>query len=265
MSPPNNDKVVAVDWSEINKLYPIAQYQKSKNGRVVRLKREGPKQGQPPTAAHRGKIEFLSRKSLSRLAFTAQAASEKFKSILTLTYSGVPRDGVQVKSDLNYILQLLRYRCGNMQYLWWLEFQRRGSPHFHILLSCEVDRNIHLNLSKKWAKRQNLPETKAYEAFCVTYHKDSWQNLRSVGGAAGYVTSYATKRAQKIVPQEYQDVGRFWGASRGLLDDMLEDWQETDHSEIKAMMHDNRPDIENWEFYPKHISLHKVDKSRTDG
>jgi len=47
-------------------------------------------------------------------------------------------------------------------------------------------------------------------------HRDAWQAIRSEDGSIRYLSKYALKTYQKEVPVVYRNVGRFWGASRGV-------------------------------------------------
>ena len=252
-----------IDWPTLNKIYPVWYYQQSGNGKAVRIRRKSnikyQERRDKPT---RGTISKLSKKSLSRLAFAAQVLSERFFSMLTLTFCEVARDGQSVKRALKAILAYLGKRFKDLEYLWFMEFQKRGSPHFHILLNQNVSRETHQLIAVKWCDIQELTEEKWVKAYKVTNHPKSWEQLRSRDGAAGYVTKYATKTHQKEVPKQYRDVGRFWGITQGLVERKMGQPIETDDSEMKALMHDKRPDLEQWQFYPKHIAI--FDKKSPD-
>lgn len=45
----------------------------------------------------------------------------------------------------------------------------------------------------------------------------SWEKVRDIDGAKRYITKYAMKMEQKIVPDGFTQVGRFWGGSKGVL------------------------------------------------
>lgn len=88
------------------------------------------------TDAHRREITHFSTRSRMRLAFVAHNADQAFKSMLTLTYPAqFPTTGKIVKVHLNRFLGWLRRKYDDPGYLWFLEFQRRGAPHIHILLT----------------------------------------------------------------------------------------------------------------------------------
>ena len=198
-----------------------------------------------------------SRKALARTVFATDVV---FKSFITITYPAVwPRDGKRVKSDLNRFLTWLRDNY-KTDYIWWLEFQKRGAPHMHILTTIKHPGKVaHWKFAAAWCKAQKLnsnylghdPKTdKLYNVWdrCLRFHKrpKQWEDIRKEDGARRYALMYALKPLQKRVPLRYQNVGRFWACSKGvsasaqalaeipLDEDGLRAWLEyTDHSARK--------------------------------
>lgn len=177
----------------------------------------------------RERIMELSKQSLVRLMFLMQCTDTEFKSMFTATYPSVyPKDGKMVKRDVNYLCQTLRRK--NARYLWFLEFQERGAPHIHFLLDFEgITPAMRANLGLLWTERIANSEwfTLAHPIYedyrreiikmaSVNTHPSAWEYLRDREGAKRYVTKYAAKALQKEVPVEFRNVGRFWGASRGV-------------------------------------------------
>jgi hypothetical protein len=101
------------------------------------------------------------------------------------------------------------FRDRGIESFWFLEFQKRGAPHFHGIISKEVGDE---ELRKEWFKIVNSNDAKHL------IHGAHISPIRSTDGYAHYLTSYLTKEEQKIVPPEFQDVGRFWGYSLSLLE-----------------------------------------------
>ena len=242
-------------WDTLNAVYPITHYRISTDNTQIELKRTCLRRYRPELEVQRGNITKLSRKSLLRLAFLGRLSTGLFKSMLTLTYAKIERDGKGVKSDLAKVLKFLRARFKRVEYLWFLEFQKRGAPHYHILLSENVSRETLSELSRLWCRTQGLRGDEYLKAYNVTNHKNSWQDLKKADGAGRYVAKYANKPEQKNIPEAYQNVGRFWGTSRGLTIGLLEKWQQTHESEIKAILYDGKSGVETWGFYPKYIWL----------
>lgn len=158
--------------------------------------------------AKRGKITRLSYKSRARLAFYAMNTFVEFEHMTTLTYPKVyPKDGRLVSEHGRQFFQWLK-RNGGGEYLWFLEFQKRGAPHFHILHEGEIDRE---KVSKSWYKIVDSGDEKHLRAGTRT------EKIREHNGARYYALKYAMKPYQKIVPLHYQNVGRFWGNSKGVV------------------------------------------------
>lgn len=185
------------------------------------------------------KVKELTRKSLALLTATMQATDVELKSMLTLTYPGIfPHRGQTVKEDLNRTLAFLRTR-GMKDYCWFLEFQKRGAPHIHILSDIgTITPSMRVGLAHSWvggisnslwffgrcateAFNKDVCEVEVIssyirQSFAVTMHRKTWELVREKDGAKRYVTAYATKPDQKSVPTNFIDVGRLWGTSRGL-------------------------------------------------
>lgn len=220
----------------------------------------------------RGAISYLSRRSLARLAFLARVTTVKFSSLLTLTYGKpFPTDGSVVKADLNKVLTHLREKYEGISYLWFMEFQARGAPHFHICLSVipsEVDR---FNMANYWsrlvAKRSiwssfypyHVREKMRRNMYLQHSKVEHWDEFKTPDGLARYITKYACKPEQKKVPPEYQNVGRFWGTSRDVKVPDVSPEPITD-SELRDWLRDMGHQVADWEVLPKYIFLTKPKK-----
>lgn len=181
--------------------------------------------------AERGKIEFLSMKSRRRLALLAGNCGVAFRSFVTATYpKDFPTDGLEVKRHLHSLLAALRRKCPGLSYLWFLEFQKRGAPHFHLFLSAslpsplsEMNRSngrtrktvrVHWPwqdwLSSLWFGIVGSGDEKHLRAGAA------WEVIEKPDGAARYVSKESYKTFQKVVPTGFQNVGRFWGCSKDI-------------------------------------------------
>lgn len=160
----------------------------------------------------RTEIKEFSKASRHRLAFVAANTDIDFTSLITLTYPrAFPNDGKDVKRNLNTFLVALRRKVKTLEYLWFLEFQKRGAPHIHILVrGMRVHRATQNWLSETWYK------------ICATgdiLHLRAGTRLeliRKPDGARHYAVKYAHKTYQKKVPKRYRNVGRFWGHSKAV-------------------------------------------------
>lgn len=170
------------------------------------------RQGTPRVGVYPGRadVKTFSRASRQRLAFVASNTDVQFTSMLTLTYPQTfPNDGRDVKRNLHDFLVNLRNKVPGVSVLWFLEFQRRGAPHIHILLrGVRVWRPMQHWTSETWYRICDTGDLKHLAA------GTRLERVRSPNGARNYAVKYAHKMVQKSVPVDYRNVGRFWGHSR---------------------------------------------------
>jgi hypothetical protein len=89
-----------------------------------------------------------------------------------------------------------------------LEFQSRGAPHYHLLASNQVPKE---EIAERWYRIVGSGDEKHLRAGTRV------ESIRSKGHLYGYVSTYIRKSGQKQLPVGYEEVGRFWGASRNIL------------------------------------------------
>lgn len=194
------------------------------------------------TRGARKPIMELTPKARKMMAFTTLATGAEFSSMITLTYGAMfPTDGLTVKLHLKRILQWLK-RYGIEDLIWFLEFQKRGAPHFHVLTDfyepTVLDRAI---LGLAWLKAQGWDLSKSSPVFegwpdqaCrvahmldlgqlesqfkFLLHEKTWEAIHTDDGARRYAMKHALKPYQKTVPSEYQNVGRWWGCTKSVRD-----------------------------------------------
>jgi hypothetical protein len=183
-----------------------------------------------PPVGERGEIQFLSPKSLRRLALVANNTPVDFRSMITLTYPReYPCDGTVVKSHLNAMLTNLRRKIPRFDYLWILEFQKRGAPHIHLFTSYNLPSPLRPmtrigRISKEVRVNWELQDWISERWFSIVGSGDerhlrvgsAWEVIEKRDGMARYIAKEAYKTFQKEVPQDFRNVGRFWGASKGV-------------------------------------------------
>lgn len=126
---------------------------------------------------------------------------DDFTVMVTLTYPDeFPLDGRQVKAHFRAFIERLRRTNWFEEHslVWFLEFQARGAPHLHLLSTGWISKNF---VSKHWAA-----VTHGNPASCSRV-----ESLRSPEAAGAYARKYARKEEQKVAPQAFENVGRFWG------------------------------------------------------
>lgn len=244
-----------------NLTYPIRRITRYKSGWLVERK--------PPantnTRGDREQITRLSRSSLERLAWTVSQSSTEFKSMLTLTYLFPPKDGLQSKRHLRHFLSAMQKCFGDYSYCWWLEFTRRGLPHYHLLLTLSPDAFKRTRAAVLWAIAQDarpwpycdLKTRRQHEwkraVVNVCSHPKSWQELRSPEGARRYALKYALKTTQKDVPEAWRNVGRFWGCDYKTIPKPLSEPTEAHEGQVRGILDETR--FERWPIIPKYVIL----------
>jgi hypothetical protein len=213
-------------------------------------------------AGNRKGIAKLSSKARARLAFLAQETRTKFSSLLTLTFGKkYPRDGRTVKRMLNKFLNFVRRVLG-ASYLWFLEFQTRGAPHIHIMLSIGRNEEEHIKVVNTWVKYNvaelGLSKVDARKLARQHLREKVWEDIRERDGASRYITKYATKPEQKKVPRNYRNVGRFYGSSRDVRKSVPQGHTvDITEEELREWLENNRQPSANWDVLPEIIFIRK--------
>ena len=162
---------------------------------------------QSKSLSKRGPISHYSKRSIKRLKFLLRNTADMWKGLITLTYpSDFPKDGRLCKKHLDTFLKFLRRR--GVRYIWVLEFQERGAPHYHIFVDRYISKE---DIALRWYKIVGSGDEKHLVAGTRV------EAIKNKGLVFHYISSYISKLSQKQVPDDFQDVGRFWGASRGIL------------------------------------------------
>lgn len=189
-------------------------------GKVVELATAG---GSQVGGGLRGKIEAWSRQSRSRLVKTAEAIEwEALGDLLfvTLTYRECPGSGSEVKRHLDNFRKRMVRKFGALQGMWKLEFQRRGVPHYHLLLVKPPGHE--LPGLRQWFARAwyEVVGTGDEAHLRAGTEVDYWRSRHSPGG---YFAKYGSKRGKEYQNQapEGFEPGRWWGAW-GLRPDWVE-------------------------------------------
>jgi hypothetical protein len=133
----------------------------------------------------------------------------KPKYLLTLTYPAeYPRDGRKVKANLKSFFSAVMGR-GNYaghdpdcRFIWKMEFQERGAPHFHILVETKL------------AWREFLDVCNRYW-LSITHNDDDHgvklERVRTEHGCKIYVAKHFSKGSQNVKPADFESPGKFWG------------------------------------------------------
>mgnify|MGYP001809958834 CR=1 FL=1 len=157
-------------------------------------------------------IYEFSDKSRAHLDHVACNSGHLIKSQFCLTYhEQMPFDGEQVKRHLDKWLKSYRRRFPGAGYLWVLEFQQRGVPHFHVFLTIPVDHQAQKKMARSWV-RITKGDKLQYWWHCRRKNWIPWD----MSNGKYLIKNYCVKIAQKDVPRDFVNVGRFWGCSRNM-------------------------------------------------
>jgi hypothetical protein len=91
--------------------------------------------------------------------------------------------------------------------MWFLEFQERGAPHFMLFITGEFAK---AKFSRAWYRIVGSGDERHLRAGTEI------SAIRKPYALAIYAGKYAGKWEQKVVPEGYTEVGRFWGLFGGL-------------------------------------------------
>lgn len=163
----------------------------------------------------RGAIRGFSPGAGTRMRRYLRECLSEYTTMVTLTYPfSFPVNGRETKEHLRRFLQELKreyYRHAHVNAssfkdhssFWFLEFQERGAPHYHIFTTWCPD--------KEWVSRRWYDIVESYDERHLRAGTRT-EFLRSGrAGTIAYASKYAAKLEQKEVPENFEDVGRFWG------------------------------------------------------
>ena len=256
---------------EVEKVYPVVAVKVHRNGHLTVIRKSKIKPQNNPWQDHkRGKISKLTNRSVRRLMHIGNTTNIQFNSLVTLTYGKYhPSTGLMVKEDFSVMRKWFKKHCEN--YLWFLEFQVRGAPHLHILLDTDcITPAMRLDLMYRWVSLQISREY--FYGQCPIGHNQAeimklatfnlrpqvWELIKKRDGAARYLSQYASKKEQKKVPEQFKDVGRFWGCSRKVskIDGMR---VELGVDEVLKFLRDEEHPAADYEYLPKFVWRNQAD------
>lgn len=170
----------------------------------------------------RGIITKFSAKSGSNMGYYLRGCVADYRYMLTLTYPAEDSQAILCKQHLKAMLLRLQrniegrkdaeFRDGFLHSgskvfscFWFIEFTRRGTPHFHIFTTHKFN---HQSVATWWA---DIVKSEHKSHLCAGTR---FERLRSGrGGTVAYAKKYANKQYQKELPDMWKDsgIGRFWG------------------------------------------------------
>jgi hypothetical protein len=159
----------------------------------------------------RGEIDEYSRKSRMRFRkLLASIRTDCLPLFLHLTYPDFGTwevDPKRWKRDLKALWQRIERQWPAASWVWRLEFQKRGAPHFHIFLYGIYDKLGRQRFKLEWISDVWFEIVGSGDE----KHRRSGttvEDIRSRAGAMSYAVGYASKRDQTLPGER---VGRYWG------------------------------------------------------
>lgn len=160
----------------------------------------------------RSAITGFSARSGQRMRKYLRGCEAEYAYMHTLTYPfSYESNGAVVKDHLKKYMRWLKDQHinsgqelkGRFSAFWFLEFQSRGAPHYHIFTNCLVD---YKKVAKKWFEIVGSEDNRHLAAGTRV---EALKKGR--GGTISYASKYAAKAEQKTPPEDYKNIGRFWG------------------------------------------------------
>lgn len=177
-------------------------------------------------SGRRGRIVDYSRSSRKRLLTLLNSinrpACRDLPLFITLTYPAVwSADPARWKRDLDVLGKRLVAEFPRVAFIWKLEYQKRGAPHYHLLLF-GVRYVDHKWLAQQWYEVVDSGDEKHLQAGTEVRPIEGWR------GVLSYAAKYLTKAG---LPVGMTWAGRYWGVVGRrylpvLMQTYLLSWQE---------------------------------------
>lgn len=175
-------------------------------GSLITCKKPMPESKQVGGGPRKSITGFSARSRLNLLYTIGKIQKSVTPYLITLTYPlEWSQDARKWKNDLRKFYQRMRRKVGRVCALWKLEPQKRGAPHFHLLvwgLGGVPLEDLRLWISRIWYEVVNSADVKHLQAGTRVEKIRDWKG----------VMSYASKYLGKVIEAVGWDKpGRFWG------------------------------------------------------
>lgn len=162
--------------------------------------------------AKRGKVAGFSQKSRMRLMRTlASVRRDNLPFFVTLTFPADYPAIERAKRDLDTFIKRLVRKFPSAAGVWKLEPQKRGAPHFHLLIWGVEDDDLTMFVPVAWYEIVGSGDINH-----LLWHKGKLGNkhcVQKIEKQRG-VFWYASKYMSKEVAETFSDWGRWWGVFR---------------------------------------------------
>lgn len=162
----------------------------------------------------RGRIKTRSYMATRRL-IECIAAHSAFMDMptmfVTLTYGKVAPDWREAKRHFDNWLKLARYHYPEISGFWVAEEQKRGAPHFHLLIDL-LTTSAQFDLKMNWLRISGNNESSAKDRERYGVHIRESETHKDCATSAMYLAKVLTFEAAKRSQQSTDDfMGRTWG------------------------------------------------------
>lgn len=173
------------------------------DGGLVKVARPQPENKIQVGGGKRGKISGFSRKSRLRLMRAiAKTRKSELPCFVTLTYPGEYSEDPKVwKKHLRAFTARLERKFPEISGMWKLEFQKRGAPHYHLLVWGVEWVKLLFFVPGAWYEVVGSGDIRHFKAGTQVSKVRSWRG----------VMAYASKYLGKLESVPSDEPGRFWG------------------------------------------------------
>lgn len=168
--------------------------------------------GGNPDPPLRGDIKGFSKASRRRMIEQCAKMGKAIPIFVTLTYPGeYPDDPAEWKRHLaTWGKRLVRYDK-SLSAIWRLEPQKRGAPHYHLLIYSEDGKKPFV--PKEWIAESWSKVLGDYSSEDHLKAGTRVESLKSYRGAAFYTAKYCAKLPEDgDFPESWDRAGRLWGS-----------------------------------------------------
>lgn len=160
----------------------------------------------------RGHVVMFTAQARRRLMYKmAQVKRSELPVLITLTYPGEwSKQSTDWKDDLRKMFQRMKRVYPHLGFVWKLEPQKRGAPHFHLLawgLSHVPTLALGRWVSQIWYDVVGSGDIRHL------YAGTRVETIRNHKGVMGYASKYLGK--VEDLPEGWENPGRFWGVKGG--------------------------------------------------
>lgn len=177
----------------------------------VKRKPKEKQEGKEREVVKRGKVAGFSGKSRKRLINTlAQVRRDSLPLFVTLTYPAVYSDDPKVwKRHLDNFIKRLARKFPNVAGVWKLEPQKRGAPHFHVMVWGVDYMDLLAFVPQAWYEVVGSGDENHllwHMGLLGNGNKHCVQLIEKVRGVFWYASKYMSKEVAG-----WEGVGRWWG------------------------------------------------------